>query len=151
METIKKSTEGQVAGIIGVVLGVISLIVAFIPCVGVVAFIPGGLALIFSIISIVQANRGDGSKALGIASFIVSCIAIIIAVVWLMVFSGVSIITKKAIDNPDLIEQIGRDIKVAIEDIDDSEPSKARIDTLENVLRNLEDEKKQKKETDDSE
>ena len=55
MEEYKKSTEGQVMGIIGIVMGIISLIVAFIPCVGVVAFLPGGLAIIFSIVSIVQA------------------------------------------------------------------------------------------------
>ncbi|MFP4555844.1 MAG: DUF308 domain-containing protein [Bacteroidales bacterium] len=137
MEPQRTSTEGQVMGIIGIVLGVISLIVAFIPCVGVVAFFPGGLAIIFSIVSIVQASKGNGAKNLGIASFVISCLAIIIAAAWLIIFSGVSVLTNKAMKDPDLFEQIGKDIKHAFDEVDD-ERSSVKIDTLENVLRELE-------------
>ncbi len=151
MEPQKTSTEGQVMGIIGIVLGVISLIVAFIPCVGVVAFLPGGLAIIFSIISIVQASRGNGAKNLGIASFVISSLAIIIAAAWLIIFSGVSVITNNAMKDPDLFEQIGKDIKDAFDDEVDDERSSVKIDTLENVLRELEDSESQESPSEESE
>jgi hypothetical protein len=137
METIKKSTEGQVAGIIGIVLAIIALIVAFIPCVGAVAFIPGGLALIFSIISIIQASRGSGSKSLGIISMIVSFIAIIIAAIWLVVFGGLSVIANKALNDPDKIERIEKGIKDAFNQ-DREVVNQPRLDSLESRLRDLE-------------
>jgi hypothetical protein len=140
MEPNRRTTEGQVTGIIGIVLGVISLIVAFIPCVGVVAFLPGGLAIIFSIISIVQATRGNGSKGLGIVSLVVSSLAILLAVAWLMLFSGVSLIANEAINDPEKFEILEKGIKDALKGDLDDDSNKPRIDSLENQLRKLEDE-----------
>jgi hypothetical protein len=142
MEPEKTSTEGQVMGIIGIVLGVISLIVAFIPCVGVVAFIPGILAIIFSIISIVQASRSEGSKGLGIASLIISILAVLLAAAWLMIFSGATVIAKKAIDDPEKFELFEKSIKEAIKkEIEETDHSSAKLDSLVNRLKDLEIEK----------
>jgi flagellar motility protein MotE (MotC chaperone) len=138
MEPNRKTTEGQVMGIIGIVMGVISLIVAFIPCVGIVAFLPGGLAIIFSIISIVQATKGNGAKGLGIASLVVSSLAILLAATWLIVFSGVSMIANEAINEPEKFEKLEKGIREAFESDFEEEISKPRIDSLENKLRELE-------------
>lgn len=145
MEEYKKSTEGQVMGIIGIVMGIISLIVAFIPCVGVVAFLPGGLAIIFSIVSIVQASRGNGSKSLGIVSLVVSSLAILLAAAWLMLFSGISYVANEAMKNPNQFEQLEKGLRDAFKDIEDmevnieiQEKTTVRIDSLENKLRYLE-------------
>ena len=92
----RTTTEGQVMGVIGIVLGAVSMVVAFIPCIGVVALIPGVLAITFSIISITQANRGNGAKGLGIAALIVSILSVLLAVLWLMVIGGGSFIANKA-------------------------------------------------------
>ena len=142
MEPTRTTTEGQVTGIIGVVLGVISLIVAFIPCVGVVAFLPAALAIIFSVISIVQATRGNGAKGLGIASLIISILATLIAALWL---AGISIIANEAIKDPETFEQIEKGIKEALNDEDDDSSSKERIDSLENRLRVIEGEEVEQK------
>lgn len=138
----KTSTAGQVMGIIGIVLGIISLIVAFIPCVGVVAFLPAGLALIFSVISIVQASQGYGSKGLGIAALIISVVAILVAALWLMVISsGASFITNKVINNSDKIEKFGKEFEKSFnEEMEKSNiDMNAVSDSLENALRDLED------------
>lgn len=144
MEEYKKSTEGQVMGIIGIVMGIISLIVAFIPCVGVVAFAPGALAIAFSIVSIVQASRGNGAKTLGVVSLVVSSLAIVLAAAWLMIFSGITTITDSALKDPSQLKQIEnelrnafREIEETVEEVED-ENSTARIDSLENKLRLLE-------------
>ncbi|MDX9847896.1 MAG: hypothetical protein RBT74_13015 [Tenuifilaceae bacterium] len=145
MEEYKKSTEGQVMGIIGIVMGIISLIVAFIPCVGVVAFLPGGLAIIFSVVSIVQASRGNGAKSLGIVSLVVSSLAILLAAAWLMLFSGFSYVANEAIKNPKQFDQLEKGLRDAFKDIEDmevnieiQEKTTVRIDSLENKLRYLE-------------
>lgn len=143
MEEYKKSTEGQVTGIIGIVMGIISLIVAFIPCVGIVAFAPGAIAIVFSILSIVQAGRGNGSKTLGIISLIVSSLAIVIAAAWLMLFSGITTFANKAVNDPEKFQIIENEIRdvfkdLEIENHEVEKTSKAKIDTLENRLRDLE-------------
>jgi len=137
----RTSTAGQVMGIIGIVLGVISLIVAFIPCVGVVAFIPGILALIFGIVSIAQASSDNGSKGLGIGALIISIIAIIVAALWLMIFSGASVIADKFINNSDQFEKIGKEFENAFdEEMDKNFDMNTVSDSLEQALKELESE-----------
>lgn len=137
-----KTTAGQAMGIIGIVLAVISLILAFIPCIGVVAFLPGALALVFSIISIVQAANGYGSKSLGIGALIVSLISILLAAVWLVIFSGTMMIADKAIKNADKIEIFGEEFGKALEKEMGEKEVHIEIvsDSLENALRDLEKE-----------
>lgn len=136
-----KTTAGQAMGIIGIVLAVISLILAFIPCVGIVAFLPAGLALIFSVISIVQASNGYGSRSLGIGALIVSLLSILLAAVWLMVFSGTLVIADKTIKNADKIELFGKEFEKSIKEEFGDESINIDIDTddLEATLRELED------------
>jgi len=66
-------------GIAGLVIGIIALIVSFIPCFGIFAFWIGILGGILSGIAIFLANQKKVSKGLAIAAAIVSGIAIIIA------------------------------------------------------------------------
>ncbi|HPD94402.1 MAG: hypothetical protein H6537_03490 [Bacteroidales bacterium] len=138
-----KTTAGQAMGIIGIVLAIISLILAFIPCIGVVALLPGGLSLIFSIISIVQATNGYGSKGLGIGALIVSLISVILAALWLMVFSGTLVFADKIIKNADKIETFGDEFGKAMEEEFSDGKGNVHIDistdSLENTLRALED------------
>lgn len=135
-----KTTAGQAMGIIGIVLAVISLILAFIPCIGVVAFLPAGLALIFSIISIIQAANGYGSKSLGIGALIVSLISILLAAVWLAIFSGTMMVADRAIKNSDKLELFGKEFEKAFENEMGKEDVHLEIvsDSLENALRDLE-------------
>ncbi|MDD2550584.1 MAG: hypothetical protein PHD00_10880 [Bacteroidales bacterium] len=142
MEEYKKSTEGQITGIIGIVMGIIALMVAFIPCVGAIAFVPGGIAIVFSIISIVQANRDNGTKALGIISLVISALAVLIAAAWLMIFGGLAV-ANTAINNPEKLDAIENELHDVFDDFD-LKPQKAekatesRIDSLESRLRKLE-------------
>lgn len=110
MDVETKTTAGQVMGIIGIVLAVISLILAFIPCVGIVAFLPAGIAIIFSIISIVQATNGYGSKGLGIGALVVSIISVIIAALWFALFSGTLMLDDNFKGNAE-IELFGKEFQ----------------------------------------
>ncbi|MEA3421290.1 MAG: hypothetical protein U9Q97_06405, partial [Acidobacteriota bacterium] len=74
-----KDNSGQVLGIIGLVLAIIAIILSFIPCIGLYAIFPGGIALVLAIIGMVQVNKIGGSKGLSIAGIVISAIAIIIA------------------------------------------------------------------------
>jgi hypothetical protein len=139
MDYPRTSTEGQVMGIIGIVLGILSLIVAFIPCVGIVAFFPGALAVVFSIISIVQASNGNGKKGLGIAALVISIVSIVIAAVWLIIISGTAFVADEVFNKSEKFQVFGKEFKDAFEkEMGDEVDRKAIVDSLEKALQDLE-------------
>ncbi len=73
------SGAGQGFGVAGFVIGIIALIISFIPCLGMYAIIPGILALIFAIIGYSQASGANAPRGLIIAAFVISLIATSIA------------------------------------------------------------------------
>lgn len=143
MEVEKKTSAGQVTGIVGIVLAAISLILAFIPCIGMVAVFPAVIAIILGIISIMQASSGYGSKGLGIGTLAVSVASIIVAALWFAVLGG-SIILDEALSNSHRIEIFGKKLERAFDDTfdDDNDDGNVTIkiesDSLENTLRELE-------------
>lgn len=84
-----KSNAGQGLGIAGLVLGIIALIIAFIPCIGLLALIPGAIAITFSAIAYNQATKGNGAKSLIIAALIISIIGTSVAAIWGLVFASI--------------------------------------------------------------
>jgi hypothetical protein len=85
-----QTTAGQGFGIAGMILGVLALVIAFIPCVGLIAIVPGAIAIILSIIGLIQANQGNGAKGLIIAALVISILATSIAAIWGIVIGGLS-------------------------------------------------------------
>lgn len=92
------SNAGQTMGIVALILGIISLPLAFIPCVGFLAIPPACLAIIFGIIGIVQANKVGGKKGLPMAGLIIGIVALVIIVAWMVMFAEVANVAKEAIE-----------------------------------------------------
>lgn len=89
-QAVPKTTAGQGFGIAGMVLGVLALVVAFIPCIGIIALVPGAIAILLSVIGLVQANQNNGAKGLIIAALVISILATGIAAIWGIVIGGIS-------------------------------------------------------------
>ena len=90
----RKSSGGDGAagfGIAGMVLGIVSLVVSFIPCFGMYGFFPGLVALILSGIGMSKAK----SKGMSIAGLVVSILAVGIASYW---YFAVKEVVKKTDD-----------------------------------------------------
>ncbi len=85
-----QTTAGQGFGIAGLIIGLIALIIAFIPCIGLIALVPGVIAVVLSFIGLAQANQNNGAKGLIIAALVVSILATTIAAIWGIVIGGVS-------------------------------------------------------------
>ena len=79
MDTVRRSNAGQGFGVAGFVIGLIALIVSFIPCLGMYALLPGVIALVFSIIAISQASVANAPKGLIISALIISILGTSIA------------------------------------------------------------------------
>ncbi len=94
MEELKEKTNaGQGFGIAALVLGIIALITAPIPCVGILALIPGMLGIIFAIVALVQASQGQGAKGLIITALVISILGTSISTVWVLIISSPPVMT----------------------------------------------------------
>lgn len=89
MNSLSNNKLGQVMGITGLSLGVVAFLAAFIPCVGVLAVVPGGAAAACSVIAIVMAKKNEQSASLGIGAFIISLLAVVIAILWVVFYQQV--------------------------------------------------------------
>lgn len=70
-------------GVASLILGIISIIIGFIPLCGSIAFLPALIGLILGIIDIVKKNKTEEKKGQSIAGIILSVIAIVCIVFWL--------------------------------------------------------------------
>jgi hypothetical protein len=150
MEEVRKSTAGQGLGVAGFVIGLIALVLSFIPCLGMYALIPGLIALIFSVIAFSQASSANSSRGLIISALVISIVATTIAT-WQfrMIRKATSIGTefRESVDE-DFGDEIRNKIRRALEDID---PDQHPEDTLEfdseDMLKELEKLEKEEKDS----
>ena len=89
-------------GIAALVLGIISIIIAFVPLCGVIAFVPAVIGLILGIVDIVkQSKNPEGKKGMGIAGTVLSGIAIVFIAFWLFVVAGLASTAADELNNID--------------------------------------------------
>ena len=86
MEEIK-SNAGQGLGIAGLVLGIIAILICFIPCVGILAIVPGLVGVTLSAIAYNQAVKGNGARGLIIAALVISILGSSVALLQGLGFS----------------------------------------------------------------
>lgn len=115
--------NGQGLGIAALVMGIISFVVAFIPCVGVLAIFTAIVAIVLGAIGLSQASRaGSHHKGLNIGGLIVGVIALFVSIVQVAVIVGIS---ENAGGIGNRIEEIVGDIEKDI--MDDIEKGDFRI------------------------
>lgn len=74
-------------GIAALVLGIISIIIAFIPLCGSIAFLPALIGLVLGIVDIVKKGKTGESKGMAIAGTVLSAIALVFIIFWVFIFS----------------------------------------------------------------
>ena len=79
MEEVKNNT-GQNLGIAALITAIITFVLAVIPCVGLIAIIPGIIAIILASVGLSQASRNNSPKGVLIAGLIIGIIAALISV-----------------------------------------------------------------------
>ncbi|HCV51108.1 MAG TPA: hypothetical protein DGP89_07155 [Saprospirales bacterium] len=76
----ENKTNGLSIG--GMVVGILSLLISFIPCIGVLGGLIGVVGLILSIIGYRSAKDSGGPTTIAIVGIVLSALAIIIALAW---------------------------------------------------------------------
>ena len=143
MDEQEKTTAGQGFGIASLILGIVALLIALIPCIGLFALIPGIVAIILAIVGLSQASKANGAKGVIIAGLVISILGTTLATVWLMFFSAGGALLNEIKDNPEIegiFEEIIEDISDEIKDSKTIEITIESDDTedLEKTLEDLE-------------
>jgi gas vesicle protein len=142
MENQTTTTAGQGMGIAGLLLGIIAIPLAIIPCTFVLALLFGAAGIVLSAVGLHQANTSNGTKGLPLSGLIVSVVGLCIAMMWGFFFASLS-------DNgrfwkqgkfweqfENIGNEVGKDIEESMKDVED-DFDKAGKD-LEKTLEELE-------------
>lgn len=118
MEEESTKKTGQNLGIAALITAIITFVFAVIPCVGLMAIIPGIIAIVLASVGLSHAARTDSPRGILIAGLIIGIVATMIS------FSQVFVagkIAQKADKWPDVIEDVMLDVKKdVLEDLEDA-------------------------------
>lgn len=120
MEEVRNNT-GQNLGIAALVIAIITFVLSVIPCVGLIAIIPGIISIILASVGLSQAARNDSPRGVLIAGLIIAIIATLISLSQVFV---VGKIAQKADKWPNEIQNIINDVQDnVIKDLEDANVS----------------------------
>jgi len=116
MEEIRNNS-GQNLGVAALVTAILTFVLAVIPCVGLVAIIPGIIAIVLAAVGLSQASRNNAPSGLPLAGLIIGIVAVMISFSQIFVAGKIA---RKADKWPNKIEDIVNDVqdnvKKSIED-----------------------------------
>ncbi|HUX58881.1 MAG TPA: hypothetical protein VMV77_18055 [Bacteroidales bacterium] len=154
-----KNNAGQNLGIAALITAIITFVLSVIPCVGLIAIIPGIIAIVLASVGLSQAARNDSPRGVLFAGLIIAIIASLISLSQVFVAGKLA---KEADKWPGNIQNIINDVQEnVIKDIEDanisikveSDGNMVEINTnsnkgdLEQKLEDLEGENTQKDDT----
>ncbi len=76
---------GQTLGVAALVTAIVTFVIAVIPCVGLIAVIPGIIAIVLASVGLSQAARNDSPKGVLLAGLIIGIVATLISMSQIMV------------------------------------------------------------------
>lgn len=79
-------------GVAALVLGIVSVIIGFIPFCGAIALLPAIIGVILGIIDIVSKKKKQESIGMSVTGLVLSSIAVIVILFWVFIF-GVAVST----------------------------------------------------------
>lgn len=138
----EKKNSGQTLGIAALITAIITFVLAVIPCVGMIAIIPGIIAIVLASVGLSQAARNDSPRGVLVAGLIIGIIASLIS------FSQVFVASKFADKWPKNIEKIVNDVQEnVVKDLENANVSIKVQNGDEKVEINVGQDKKDKEQT----
>ena len=145
METIKPKT-GQNLGIAAIITAIVTFMLAVIPCIGIMAIIPGVITIIMGAVGLMQSSRENSPNGLSIAGLIIAVIACLISIS--QIFVAAKLIHESGAGRfhreiRGVVKEFRSDIWKNLEDEDvsikiDIDGDKIEIDSKARILEELE-------------
>lgn len=74
-----KSNAGQNLGVAALIVGILTFVLAVIPCLGALAIIPGIVTVVLASVGLSQASRSNAPRGMQVAGLVIGVIALMIA------------------------------------------------------------------------
>lgn len=103
-----KNNSGQNLGIAALITAILTFVLAVIPCVGLIAIIPGIIAIVLASVGLSQASRDDAPHGVPLAGLIIGIIAIMISFSQIFVAGKIA---HRADKWPEKIQNIVNDVQ----------------------------------------
>jgi hypothetical protein len=154
-----RNNSGQTMGIAALITAIITFIFAVIPCIGIIAIIPGVISIVLASVGLSQASRNNSPKGVLIAGLVIGIVAALISLSQGFLIGNLAKHKDKwPTDIQSFINDIHESIKNDLEDANisikiESGNDKVEINTnsnkkdLEQKLEDLERGNKQKDDT----
>ncbi|MCX6326199.1 MAG: hypothetical protein NT144_06055 [Bacteroidia bacterium] len=110
MEEVRNNT-GQNLGIAALITAIITFVLAVIPCVGLIAIIPGIIAIVLASVGLSQAARNNSPRGVLIAGLIIAILASLISVSQVFVAGKIAQKASKSDNWPTEIQNIINDVQ----------------------------------------
>jgi hypothetical protein len=110
MEDIRNNT-GQNLGIAALITAIITFVFAVIPCVGIIAIIPGIIAVVLATVGLSQAARNNAPRGMLYAGLIIAVIASLISFSQVFVVGKIAQKASKTENWPEGIQNIINDVQ----------------------------------------
>ncbi len=134
----QNNLNGQGFGVGSLVCGIVAIIIAFIPCVG-MASMPFAIAsIVFGAISMSRGRKTDSPKGMAVGGLVTSIIALVVSVAWLVALVRLSNVDGNAVK--DKCEEIfnSMDWSMTVNECDaDFDCNDSTMERLETVLSNM--------------
>jgi len=84
-------------GLAAMIIGIIAVVLGFIPFCGYFALLPAIVGLILGIVDVKQKSKTKQPKGQGMAGIVLNAVAIIVILLWTLVFAAGSVATRDVI------------------------------------------------------
>ncbi len=116
-----KRNPGQGIGIAALIIAILSFVMAAIPCIGIIAIIPGIIAVVLASVGLSQAAGKETPRGLLVAGLVIAIVASLIAFSQIFVAGKIA---KHADKWPEKIQNIIEEVEDnVVKEIDDSNVS----------------------------
>jgi len=86
-------------GLAAMIIGIIAVVLGFIPFCGYFALIPAIVGLILGIVDVTKKSKAQQPKGQGMAGIVLNAVAIIVILLWTLVFATATVTTMDAIED----------------------------------------------------
>jgi hypothetical protein len=113
-----KSLAGQNLGIAALITAIVTFVLAVIPCVGIIALIPGIIAIVLASVGLSQASRNDSPRGVLVAGLIIAVVATLISFSQIFIAGriGDKFQNKWGKDIENVINDVQENVKDQLED-----------------------------------
>jgi hypothetical protein len=86
-------------GLAAMIIGIIAVVLGFIPFCGYFAILPAIVGLILGIIDVKKKSKAQQPKGIGMAGIVLNAVALIVILLWTLVIGAGAVVTSEVIED----------------------------------------------------